>query len=57
MREFKRGGGRVKENKKEAVARLQQLLKDNYDNKEYRVDVIYERLTSNMETSLFTVNK
>lgn len=47
----------MEENKKEAVERLQQLLKDNHDNKEFRVDVTYEKLTSNMETSLFTVNK
>ena len=47
----------MEENKKEAVERLQQLLKDNHDNNEIRVDVTYEKLTSNMDTSLFTVNK
>ena len=40
----------MKENKKEAIEKLQQLLKENYDNKEFRVDVIYEKSTSNMAT-------
>ena len=47
----------MNENKKEAAEKLQQLLEDNYDDKEFRVDITYEKSASNMETSLFTVNK
>lgn len=47
----------MEKSKKEAVEKLQQLLKSNFKNDEVEISVSYAICSSKAETNLLTVNK